>query len=120
MKTINNGVKIGSITCFGAGRLEFKTTCQYTLKPEYAKHFIRTKKINQLVGEKEVFSFTPDEVTPKGAALISGTVIAFPNERHMFTEKLDFMKAANTVFSVEKNCEADMDNVTIKVMKNGY
>lgn len=65
-------------------------------------------------------SFTPDEVTPKGAAMISGTVIAFPNERHMFTEKLDFEKAANTVLSVETNCKVDLGNITLKVMKNGY
>ena len=52
--------------------------------------------------------------------MISGTVIAFPNERHMFTEKLDFEKAANTVLSVETNCKEDLDNITLKVMKNGY
>ena len=53
MNMINGGIKVGSISCFGAGRLEFKTAYKYTLRPEYAKHFIRTKKINQLVGRKK-------------------------------------------------------------------
>lgn len=85
------GAKRGELVAVGGGRKRFKTYYTYTLKPEYEKHFVRTKKIDRLVG-KGCFTFTPDKVSPQGAAMIDDTVIAFPNERIMFVEKLDINK----------------------------
>lgn len=103
MKDVKHGAKTGELTVLCAGRVKpsFKTNCRYTLKPEYEKHFVRTQKIDRLVG-KGCFTFTPDSVSPKGAAMIDDTVIAFPSEWYMFTEKLDLWKAANTVLGIEK------------------